>query len=77
MRRYVRAAMARLGLQGTQAFILLDPEVGREPEVDWGTALASIRCGPILASGGRPFWMATCTPLFFMGASSLPWSRII
>ncbi len=46
VRHYVRGAKVRLGLQGTQAFIPLDPEVGREAEVDWGTALAII--------GGQP-----------------------
>jgi len=43
---YVRAAKARLGLQGTQAFIPLDPEVSREAEVDWGPALAIIAGKP-------------------------------
>jgi len=46
VRRYVRGAKVRLGLHTAPAFIPLDPEVGREAEVDWGTALAII--------GGQP-----------------------
>ena len=42
VRRYVREAKARLGLNGRSAFIPLDPEIGREAEVDWGTATAVI-----------------------------------
>jgi len=46
VRHYVRGAKVRLGLNVAKAFIPLDPEVGREAEVDWGTALAII--------GGKP-----------------------
>jgi transposase len=42
VRHYVRGAKVRLGLNVAKAFIPLDPEVGREAEVDWGTALAII-----------------------------------
>jgi len=42
VRRYVRQAKVRLGMQATKAFIPLEPELGREAEVDWGTALAAI-----------------------------------
>jgi transposase len=40
VRRYVREAKARLGLHGQGAFIPLEPDVGREAEIDWGTAIA-------------------------------------
>jgi transposase len=43
VRRYVRRAKARLGLRGQAAFIPLDPEVGREAEIDWGSAIAVLR----------------------------------
>ncbi len=43
VRRYVREAKARLGLSGQAAFIPLDPEIGREAEIDWGAAIAIIR----------------------------------
>lgn len=46
VRHYVRGAKVRLGLHAAKAFIPLDPEAGREAEVDWGTALAII--------GGKP-----------------------
>jgi transposase len=46
VRHYVREAKVRLGVKVAKAFIPLDPEVGREAEVDWGTALAII--------GGKP-----------------------
>ena len=42
VRRYVREAKARLGVGGPKAFIPLEPEVGQEAEVDWGTAVAVI-----------------------------------
>jgi transposase len=42
VRRYVREAKARLGVNGAAAFIPLEPDVGREAEVDWGTAVAII-----------------------------------
>lgn len=40
VRRYVREAKARLGLHGRGAFIPLDPDLGREAEIDWGEAIA-------------------------------------
>lgn len=42
VRQYVREAKLRLGLGGEQAFIPLDPDCGREGEVDWGNAWAEI-----------------------------------
>lgn len=46
VRHYVRRAKVRLGLQAAKAFTPLDPEVGREAEVDWGTAQAIIAGKP-------------------------------
>lgn len=41
VRRYVRLVRLELGLSpGSQAFIPCEPDVGREAEVDWGTATA-------------------------------------
>ena len=42
VRRYVRKAKVRLGVQVTPAFIPLEPECGQEAEVDWGAATAII-----------------------------------
>jgi len=42
VRRYVREAKVRLGVGASRAFIPLEPELGQEAEVDWGTALAAI-----------------------------------
>ena len=42
VRRYVRGAKVRLGVGGAKAFIPLEPDLGQEAEVDWGTALAVI-----------------------------------
>jgi transposase len=42
VRRYVRQAKLRLGLNGRQAFIPSDPEAGIEAEVDWGRCRAII-----------------------------------
>jgi transposase len=42
VRHYVREAKLRLGVKTAAAFIPLDPEVGQEAEVDWGTAQAII-----------------------------------
>ncbi len=42
VRRYVRFAKMRLGIDTACAFIPCDPEAGHEAEVDWGTALAII-----------------------------------
>ncbi len=40
VRRYVREAKARLGINGQTAFLPLDPAVGQEAEIDWGAAIA-------------------------------------
>jgi len=40
IRHYVREAKARTGLGGMKAYIPLDPAVGQEAEVDWGSAVA-------------------------------------
>ena len=40
VRRYVRFARMRLGIDTSCVFIPCDPEAGREAEVDWGTAVA-------------------------------------
>ncbi len=42
VRRYVRQAKLRLGLDGRQVFIPSDPEAGVEGEVDWGRCHAII-----------------------------------
>jgi transposase len=42
VRHYVREAKVRLGLGRQKAFIPLEPEIGSEAEVDWGTATAVI-----------------------------------
>jgi len=42
VRKYVRTAKIRLGVGKSKAFIPLDPECGKEAEVDWGSALAVI-----------------------------------
>jgi transposase len=43
VRRYVRLTKPRLGLDGSEVFIVSDPECGQEAEVDWGRAGAIIR----------------------------------
>ena len=43
VRRYVRLTKPRLGLDGSEVFVITDPECGREAEVDWGRAGAVIR----------------------------------
>ena len=40
VRRYVRFAKMKLGMDMPCAFIPCDPEAGHEAEVDWGTAMA-------------------------------------
>ncbi len=42
VRRYVREAKVRLGLKASSAFIPLDPLIGQEAEIDWGSALVKI-----------------------------------
>jgi transposase len=43
VRRYVRLAKARLGVELGSAFLILEPDCGREAEADWGRGLAVIR----------------------------------
>jgi hypothetical protein len=43
VRRYVRLAKARLGLDKAGVYIITDPECGKEAEVDWFYALAVIK----------------------------------
>ncbi len=42
VRRYVRLAKLRFGIETPRAFIPCNPEAGHEAEVDWGTATAII-----------------------------------
>ena len=42
VRQYVRQAKIRLGLGGDKAFVPLEPDCGKEAEVDWGGAVAII-----------------------------------
>lgn len=42
VRKYVREAKLRLGLAQFKVFLPLDPDPGREAEVDWGQAIAEI-----------------------------------
>ena len=42
VRKYVREAKVRLGVNACCAFIPSDPEIGLEAEVDWGTCIAII-----------------------------------
>jgi len=42
VRRYVRKAKLQLGIGGNKAFLPLEPECGKEAEVDWGTAVGVI-----------------------------------
>jgi transposase len=42
VRRYVRHAKVRLGVNAGKAFLPLDPDCGNEAEVDWGGAMAVI-----------------------------------
>jgi len=43
IRRYVRLAKARLGSGLSAAFLILDPDCGKEAEADWGRGVAVIR----------------------------------
>jgi transposase len=40
IRHYVREAKVRIGIGGMKAYLPLDPSVGQEAEVDWGSAMA-------------------------------------
>jgi len=42
IRHYVREAKISIGIGGIKAYLPLDPAVGQEAEVDWGTAMAVI-----------------------------------
>ena len=42
IRRYVRKAKTRLSITLASVFIPLEPEIGKEAEVDWGTVVAII-----------------------------------
>jgi transposase len=42
IRHYVREAKARIGTGGMKVYLPLDPAVGEEAEVDWGSAIAVI-----------------------------------
>ena len=42
VRRYVRLSKPRMGLDGSEVFVVTDPECGREAEADWGRAVAVI-----------------------------------
>jgi len=42
VRRYVKMAKVKLGLEEPKVFVPCDPEAGIEAEVDWGTATAII-----------------------------------
>jgi transposase len=44
IRRYVREVKGSLGMNGGKVFLPLEPDCGKEAEVDWGTAEAVI-CG--------------------------------
>jgi len=47
VRRYVRFAKVKLGLDSPGAFIPCDPAIGQEGEVDWGTAHGIINGGRV------------------------------
>jgi transposase len=43
VRRYVRQVKAKEGMDTSGAFLVLEPECGKEAEVDWGEALAIVK----------------------------------
>lgn len=63
VRKYVREAKERLGTAGNKAFIPLEPELGQEAEVDWGTAKVILAGQPVKVKlfcmrskgSGKPF----------------------
>lgn len=63
VRKYVRDAKAGLGLGHQQAFLPLEPELGQEAEVDWGTATVVLQGQPVKVKSfcmrskgsGKPF----------------------
>lgn len=63
VRKYVREAKERFGTALSTAFLPLDPELGQEAEVDWGTATVILQGQPVKAKffcmrskgSGKPF----------------------
>jgi transposase len=63
VRKYVREAKAQLGTSAQKAFLPLDPPLGQEAEVDWGTATVILQGQPVRAklfcmrskASGKPF----------------------
>ena len=63
VRKYVREAKERLGTAPNMAFLPLEPELGQEAEVDWGTATVVLQGQPVQAKlfcmrskgSGKPF----------------------
>jgi len=63
VRKYVREAKERLGTAPSKAFLPLEPELGQEAEVDWGTATVILEGQPVRAKlfcmrskgSGKPF----------------------
>jgi len=63
VRKYVREAKERLGITTQRAFLPLEPELGQEAEVDWGTATVILQGQPLKAKffcmrskgSGKPF----------------------
>ena len=43
VRRYVRQVKAKEGMDTSDAFLVLEPECGKEAEADWGEALAIVK----------------------------------
>lgn len=63
VRKYVREAKERLGISAQRAFLPLEPELGQEAEVDWGTAMVILQGQSVRAkffcmrskASGKPF----------------------
>ncbi|MBE0599873.1 MAG: IS21 family transposase [Burkholderiaceae bacterium] len=63
IRKYVREAKERLGIALSKAFLPLEPDLGKEAEVDWGTATVVLQGQPVRAkffcmrskASGKPF----------------------
>ena len=49
VRKYVREAKERLGIITQRAFLPLEPDLGQEAEVDWGTATVVLQGQPLKA----------------------------
>lgn len=43
VRRYVRQVKAKEGMETPGAFLVLEPECGKEAEADWGEALTIVK----------------------------------